>query len=106
MKNNIFVKNSQGKYRFLDFVNINFMYTYMFSVKRKLRKVSYFPQFAIVFATNQQSKIMKKNDQRIKFCTTQMKNIGLHEQLSITLDLVCFSQHAIADNNIQFWMAM
>ena len=30
-----------------------------------------------------------------------MKNIGLHEQLSITLDLVCFSQHAIADNNIQ-----
>ena len=60
MKNNIFVKNSQGKYRFLDFVNINFMYAYMFSVKRKLRKVSYFPQFAIVFATNQQSKIMKK----------------------------------------------
>ena len=53
MKNNIFVKNNQGKYRFLDFVNINFMYTYMFSVKRKLRKVSYFPQFAIVFATNQ-----------------------------------------------------
>ena len=42
----------------------------------------------------------------IKYCTRRMRNIGLHKQVHITLDLVCFSLYSIVDSYKQFWTAI